>query len=70
MSNTTQAAIIASAFLVPVLTYIYFTRSQQNKNSAGLLPASTEITALLIHPIKSCYGTRGIELLTLTVVKS
>jgi len=58
LSNTTQAAIIASAFLVPVLTYIYFTRSQQNKNSAGLLPASTEITALLIHPIKSCYGTR------------
>jgi hypothetical protein len=56
LSSATQVAIIASAFLVPVLTYIYFTRSQQPKSSAGPLPSSTEITALYIHPIKSCHG--------------
>ncbi|KAH7083324.1 hypothetical protein BKA63DRAFT_150806 [Paraphoma chrysanthemicola] len=55
LSSTSQAAIIASAFLVPVLTYIYFTRKPK-KSSAGPLPEPTEITALYIHPIKSCHG--------------
>jgi hypothetical protein len=56
LSATTQAAIIASAFLIPVLTYVYFTRSQKRKSTAGPLPAPTEVTALYIHPIKSCHG--------------
>ncbi|KAH7383264.1 hypothetical protein BKA66DRAFT_463480 [Pyrenochaeta sp. MPI-SDFR-AT-0127] len=56
VSNTTQAAVILSAFFLPVLTYVYFTRGQQQKGRAGPLPAPTEITALFIHPIKSCHG--------------
>ncbi|KAF1845415.1 MOSC-domain-containing protein [Cucurbitaria berberidis CBS 394.84] len=56
LSNATQGAIILSAFFLPILTYIYFTRSPQQKNAAGPLPPPTEITALLIHPIKSCHG--------------
>lgn len=55
-SNTIQGAIIASTFLVPLLTYIYFTRTQKQKNRAGPLPEATEVTALYIHPIKSCHG--------------
>jgi hypothetical protein len=54
-SNTAQAAIVASVFFLPVLTYIYLTRSQK-KSSAGPLPEPTEITALYVHPIKSCHG--------------
>ena len=56
LSNATQTAIIASAFLVPVLTYLYYTKSQAQKSSAGPLPEATEIEALYIHPIKSCHG--------------
>ncbi|OAK96288.1 MOSC-domain-containing protein [Phaeosphaeriaceae sp. SRC1lsM3a] len=56
LSNATQTAIIATAFLVPVLTYLYYTKSQSQKSSAGPLPGSTEIEALYIHPIKSCHG--------------
>jgi hypothetical protein len=56
VSNTTELAIIASAFFVPVLTYLYFNRVQTKKSNAGPLPESTEITALYIHPIKSCHG--------------
>jgi hypothetical protein len=56
LSITTQGVIIASAFFIPVLTYLYFTRSQKQRNNAGPLPEPTEITALYIHPIKSCHG--------------
>lgn len=58
LSSATQGAIVLSAFLVPVLTYLYFTRSQNKttKASAGPLPPPTEIEALYIHPIKSCHG--------------
>jgi hypothetical protein len=55
-SSTTQAAVIASAFLVPVLTYVYFTKLQKPTSTAGPLPEATEVTALYIHPIKSCHG--------------
>src|SRR4051812_43998154 len=56
LSATTQAGVIISIFVLPILTYIYFTRSQQKSNTAGPLPPPTEITALFIHPIKSCHG--------------
>ncbi|KAH3975814.1 hypothetical protein HBI65_026790 [Parastagonospora nodorum] len=56
LSNTTQGAIIASAFFVPVLTYLYFTKTQRPQSTAGPLPEPTEVTALYIHPIKSCHG--------------
>lgn len=60
LSNTAQGAIILSAFFVPVLTYVYFTRNTRpqasRKKSAGPLPEPFEITALYIHPIKSCHG--------------
>jgi hypothetical protein len=56
LSTATQGAIIASAFFVPALTYLYFTSSQKRKSVAGPLPEPTEITALYIHPIKSCHG--------------
>jgi hypothetical protein len=57
VSSATQLAIILLAFLLPVLNYVYYTkRQQQNKSSAGPLPSPTEITALFIHPIKSCHG--------------
>lgn len=55
-SRTTQAAVILSAFVLPILTYLYFTKSQQSKKKAGPLPPPTEITSLFIHPIKSCHG--------------
>jgi len=53
---TTQIAILLSIFVLPILTYIYFNKSQQVKSNAGPLPAATEITGLFIHPIKSCHG--------------
>jgi hypothetical protein len=56
LSATTQAAVLLSIFILPILTYVYFTRSQQVKSTAGPLPPATEITALFIHPIKSCHG--------------
>jgi hypothetical protein len=56
LSATTQAAVILSILVLPILTYIYFARSQQVKDTAGPLPPPTEITALFIHPIKSCHG--------------
>lgn len=57
-SQATQLAIILSAFFLPILTYLYFTRVQSKKSSAGPLPPPTEITALYIHPIKSCHGIK------------
>ncbi|CAA9962700.1 MOSC domain containing protein [Pyrenophora teres f. maculata] len=56
LSSTTQAGVILSIFVLPILTYLYFTRDQQVKSNAGPLPPPTEITALYIHPIKSCHG--------------
>ena len=53
---TTQVAILLSIFVLPILTYIYFTKKQQVRSNAGPLPAATEITGLFIHPIKSCHG--------------
>ncbi|CAO2655901.1 Nn.00g047040.m01.CDS01 [Neocucurbitaria sp. VM-36] len=56
VSDATQVAVLLSAFFLPILTYVYFTRSSQPKSTAGPLPPPTEITALLVHPIKSCHG--------------
>jgi hypothetical protein len=57
-SQPTQLAIVLSAFFLPILTYLYFTRVQSKKSNAGPLPPPTEITALYIHPIKSCHGIK------------
>jgi uncharacterized protein YcbX len=56
LSATSQGAIILSAFLLPVLTYIYYTRNLRSQDVAGPLPPPTEITKLYIYPIKSCHG--------------
>ncbi|KAF1944836.1 hypothetical protein EJ02DRAFT_452171 [Clathrospora elynae] len=56
LSPTAQAAIILSTFVLPILAYVYLTKSQQQTNTAGPLPPATEIAALYIHPIKSCHG--------------
>lgn len=56
--QATQLAIVLSAFLLPVLTYLYFTKATTKKSNAGPLPPPTEITALYIHPIKSCHGIK------------
>jgi uncharacterized protein YcbX len=60
--QATQLAIVLSAFFLPVLTYLYFTgfftKVLPKKNNAGSLPPPTEITALYIHPIKSCHGIK------------
>lgn len=73
--NATQLAVILSAFFLPVLTYLYLTRGQPKITGAGPLPPPTEITALYIHPIKSCHGIKvqsakllptGLDLGTLT----
>lgn len=53
-SNTGQLVVIFSTFLLPLLTYLYFTQ-RSGKNSAGPLPPPTEITDIFIHPIKSCH---------------
>ncbi|KAF2259765.1 MOSC-domain-containing protein [Lojkania enalia] len=55
LSNTSQGAIIISVFLLPILTYILYTRFFLRKSSTPL-PPPTEITRLFIHPIKSCHG--------------
>ncbi|KAF2796954.1 hypothetical protein K505DRAFT_415405 [Melanomma pulvis-pyrius CBS 109.77] len=55
LSNTSQGAIIISIFLLPIVTYLLYTRISHEK-SAGPLPPSTEITNLFIYPIKSCHG--------------
>ncbi|KAF3006776.1 hypothetical protein E8E13_010216 [Curvularia kusanoi] len=58
-SQATQLAIILSTFFLPILTYLYFTKAQTKRTSnAGPLPPPTEITALYIHPIKSCHGIK------------
>jgi len=52
-----DAAVIISAFCVPLITYILFThRSRTSKKTNGPLPSPTEVIALYIHPIKSCHG--------------
>jgi hypothetical protein len=61
LTTPAQGAIVLTAFALPILTYLYFTRAQQHATSstssdAGPLPPPTEITALYIHPIKSCHG--------------
>ena len=59
LNDFSKAIVVLSAFFLPILTYLYFTRSQtpiKKKKDAGPLPAPTEITNILIHPIKSCHG--------------
>ncbi|KAH7116133.1 MOSC domain-containing protein [Dendryphion nanum] len=57
LSSISQVVIIVLAFVLPVFTYIYVTGGLgRRKNTTGPLPAPTEITALYVHPIKSCYG--------------
>jgi hypothetical protein len=57
LSKSSQIAVILTAFILPVLAYIYLNRTPTRRtNTAGPLPAATEITALYIHPIKSCHG--------------
>ncbi|KAF2116198.1 hypothetical protein BDV96DRAFT_45219 [Lophiotrema nucula] len=55
LSSTSQAAIILSIFLVPILSYLYLQRYTR-KSSGGPIPPPTQITKLLIYPIKSCHG--------------
>ncbi|KAF2849885.1 MOSC-domain-containing protein [Plenodomus tracheiphilus IPT5] len=56
-SVVTQVAVLLSIFCIPLVTYFLFQRwNQVPRKSAGPLPAPTEITALFIHPIKSCHG--------------
>lgn len=61
-SPVSQLAIVLSAFFLPILTYLYFTgylaKDVPKKQDAGPLPPPTEITALFIHPIKSCHGIK------------
>ena len=57
LPNSSQIAVILATFILPLLAYVYLNRLQTKpKNTAGPLPAATEVTALYIHPIKSCHG--------------
>ncbi|KAF2690118.1 MOSC-domain-containing protein [Lentithecium fluviatile CBS 122367] len=57
LSQASRGAIVVSAFFLPILTYLYFTRSRGKKSAGpGPLPPPTEITNIFIHPIKSCHG--------------
>lgn len=56
-----NGAVILTAFLLPILTYLLYTRgaSVRPKAAAKLQvpqPPPTEITKLMIYPIKSCHG--------------
>ncbi|KAF2130286.1 MOSC-domain-containing protein [Dothidotthia symphoricarpi CBS 119687] len=55
LSDIAQISIVISVFFVPLLTFLFYTELQRKK-SAGPIPPPTEITALYIHPIKSCHG--------------
>ncbi|KAF2874445.1 MOSC domain-containing protein [Massariosphaeria phaeospora] len=55
LSDATQGAIILSVFLLPILTYVFYTRAPAS-NPAGPLPPATEITKLFVYPVKSCHG--------------
>ncbi|PSN73649.1 MOSC-domain-containing protein [Corynespora cassiicola Philippines] len=57
ISSATQAAIVLTVFLLPILTYLYLTGSfQTTSKPTEPLPPPTEITNLYIYPIKSCHG--------------
>ncbi|KAF2205555.1 hypothetical protein GQ43DRAFT_407172 [Delitschia confertaspora ATCC 74209] len=53
LSNTSQAAIITTAFFLPLITYFVYNRPQPAR---GPLPPPTPIIDLYIYPIKSCHG--------------
>lgn len=55
LSNASQAVIIVSAFLLPLVTYILHMRIAKPE-TASALPSPTEITNLFIYPVKSCHG--------------
>jgi hypothetical protein len=66
-SSPAQGAAVLTAFFLPIITYLYLTRTQHQASSsssttatsppsAGPLPPPTKVTALYIHPIKSCHG--------------
>ncbi|KAF2749593.1 MOSC domain-containing protein [Sporormia fimetaria CBS 119925] len=49
--------VVLTALVLPLLTYLAFRwRFQNGKGKAEDLPAPTEITQLMIYPIKSCHG--------------
>jgi hypothetical protein len=50
-----NGAIVVSLFLLPIATYLAYTRITRAK-SGGKLPPPTEITQLVVYPIKSCHG--------------
>uniref|UniRef100_C9K7D3 MOSC domain containing protein n=1 Tax=Alternaria alternata TaxID=5599 RepID=C9K7D3_ALTAL len=57
ISNISQAVVMTLVLLLTLFIYTYLSgRIRLQKSTAKLLPPSTEITALYIHPIKSCYG--------------
>ncbi|KAH7135402.1 hypothetical protein B0J11DRAFT_596420 [Dendryphion nanum] len=66
LSTAFQAAVVISAFLLPITLYILFMRGAHPTSKtktksaegagAGPLPPPTRITKILIHPIKSCHG--------------
>ncbi len=55
-STTTQVAVILLTLVLPILAYLYLTGNIKRQSAAGPLPPPTVITALRIHPIKSCHG--------------
>lgn len=54
-STTNQGVIVVSAFLLPIVTYLIYQRTTKSKSTTPL-PPPTEITQLMIYPIKSCHG--------------
>lgn len=52
--DSKQLVVVALAFFLPILLYLYYNR-KPTKSSAGPLPPPTEITDIFIHPIKSCH---------------
>jgi len=54
LSSASQEALVLTVFFAPILAYLFIKRSASKFNRR--LPSPTEITNILIHPIKSCHG--------------
>jgi hypothetical protein len=53
--NVSPGAVAFSIFVLPIVAYLYYTRSLQSK-LVGPLPPPNKITKLFVYPIKSCHG--------------
>ncbi|KAF2277133.1 MOSC-domain-containing protein [Westerdykella ornata] len=54
-----NGAVILTAFLLPIITYLLYTRTRDVRPRAASklqLPPPTEVTNLMVYPIKSCHG--------------